>query len=390
MKTKSIFTSALAVLVGLAGLSACNKAQQAPGGGFPTPVVSVAPPEQRTITEWDEFTARVDATETVEIRPRVTGHLAEVRFQAGQRVKKDDVLFVIDPRWHEAEYQLAEANVQSAHARWQTAKAEAVRGEELAKSKAISAEEAETRRSAALTAQAAFHAAEAARDTARLNRDYTQVRTPIDGIVSRPILTKGNYVSGVAGFTTLLTTVVSDGDVFVYASVDEASFQKFQRMVREGKLPDPQKGKVVAEVQIAGGNGFEHKGHIEHFDNRIDPATGSIVLRARVPNPDGRLVPGAFARLRIPSSAEYPALLVDEKIIGTDQNQKFVLTVGDGNVATYRPVKLGANIEGRRVITDGLKPADRLITSGLQLVRPGMPVQPMDAPAPAPVKTASR
>jgi RND family efflux transporter MFP subunit len=351
-------------------------------------MVTVATPEQRTITEWDEFTARVDATETVEIRPRVTGHLSEVRFQAGQKVKKDDILFVIDPRWHEAEYQLAEANVQSAQARWGTAKLEAKRGEDLARSKAISAEEAETRRSAAATAEAAFHAAEAARDSARLNRDYTMVRSPIDGTISRPLLTAGNYVSGVAGFTTLLSTVVSDGDVFVYASVAESDYQKFQRLVREGKLPDPRKSKVIAEVQIAGGNGFEYKGVIEHFDNRIDPATGSIVLRARVPNPDGSLVPGAFARLRIPSSAEYQALLVDEKIIGTDQSQKFVLTVGDKNLATYRPVKLGAAIDGRRVIKEGLSMNDRLITSGLQLIRPGMPVQPMDNAAQG--KTASR
>jgi RND family efflux transporter MFP subunit len=370
------------VLAGLASvfLVACKKPAAAPPGAQgPMPVV-VAPPEERTITEWDEFTARVDATETVEIRPRVTGHLSEVRFTAGQHVKKDDVLFVIDARWHEAEYQLAEANVQQALARWNTAKLEAARGEDLAKSKAISAEEADTRRSAAATAEAALRAAEAARDTAKLNRDHTSVRSPIDGIVSRPLLTEGNYVSGVAGFTTLLTTVVSNGDVFVYASVDEASYQKFKRLVREGKLPDPRKEKLIAEVQIAGEGDYQHRGFIEHFDNRIDPATGSIVVRARVPNPEGRLVPGAFARLRVPSSPEYKALLVDEKIIGTDQNQKFVLTVGEGNVATYKPVKLGAMIEGRRVIREGLSASDRLITSGLQMIRPGMPVQPMTPP----------
>lgn len=350
--------------------------------------VKVEAPLQKAITEWEEFTARVDAVETVEIRPRVTGHLADVRFQAGQHVKKDDILFVIDPRWHEAEYQLAVANVQSAKARWNTAKAEAVRGEDLAKSKAISAEEAETRRSAAATAEAAFQAAEAGRDTAQLNRDYTFVRSPINGVIGRPLLTTGNYVSGVAGFTTLLSTVVSDGDVFVYASVPEATYNRFQNLVREGKLPDPRKTKVVAEVQITGETGFNHRGVIEHFDNHIDPATGSIVLRARVPNPEGKLVPGAFARLRIPGSSEYTALLVDEKIIGTDQSQKFVLTVDEKNQAAYRAVKLGVAIEGRRVIKEGLAATDRVITSGLQLIRPGVPVQPMEEAAP--VKTASR
>ena len=148
------------------------------------------------------------------------------------------------------------------------------------------------------------------------------------------------------------------------------------------------KKNLIPAILIAGGTGFEHRGFIEHFDNRIDPTTGSIVLRARIPNPNGQLVPGAFARLRIPSSAEYQALLVDEKVIGTDQSQKFVLTVGEKNLATYRPVKLGATIDGRRVITEGLTAADRVITSGLQMVRPGMPVQPMDGTVPA--KTAAR
>jgi RND family efflux transporter MFP subunit len=387
MKTNSTLLHGAVALFLLGALTSCKKPAAQPPGGSGAPMVTVEQPKQRMITEWEEFTARVDATETVEIRPRVTGHLAEVRFQAGQRVKKDDVLFVIDPRWHEAEYQLAVANVQQAVARRDTAKAEAVRGEELAKSKAISAEEAGTRRSVAAMAEAAMHAAEAARDTAKLNRDYTLVRSPIDGVVSRPLLTQGNYVSGVAGFTTLLTTVVSDGDVFVYASVDEARYQKFQRMVREKKIPDPRETKVVAEVQVAGETGFEHKGQIEHFDNRIDPATGSIVLRAKMPNLEGRLVPGAFARLRIPSSAEYQALLVDEKIIGTDQSQKFLLTVGENNIATYKPVKLGANIAGLRVITEGLVATDRIITSGLQLIRPGIPVQPIETPA---AKTAAR
>jgi RND family efflux transporter MFP subunit len=387
MKTSSTLLHGALALFLLGALTSCTKPAKEPPAGFGAPMVTVELPKQQLITEWEEFTARVDATETVEIRPRVTGHLAEVRFQAGQRVKKDDVLFVIDPRWHEAEHQLAVSNVEQAVARWETAKAEAVRGEELAKSKAISAEEAGTRRSVAAMAEAAMHAAEAARDTAKLNRDYTLVRSPIDGIVSRPLLTQGNYVSGVAGFTTLLTTVVSDGDVFVYASVDEARYQKFKRLVREKKLPDPRDHKVAAEVQVAGETGFEHKGVIEHFDNRIDPTTGSIVLRVRVPNPDGRLVPGAFARVRIPSSAEYRALLVDEKIIGTDQSQKFLLTVGEKNLATYKPVKLGANIAGLRVVTEGIEANDRVITSGLQLIRPGIPVQPMESPA---QKTAAR
>lgn len=390
MKT-SFLRLALATSL-LLGVSACKKADPAAGHGErPPTAVVVAPPEQRTITDWNEFSARIDAVEMVEIRPRVTGHLAEVRFQAGQAVKKNDILFVIDSRWHQAEYQLAAANAEQAKAKWETAKLEAKRGEELTKSKTIAAEEADSRRAAAQVAEAAFHAAEAARDTTKLNLDYTEVRTPIDGIVSRPILTAGNYVSGVAGFTTLLTNVVSTGDVFVYAGVDDASFGKFQQLVRDKKIADPREGKVPAEVMISLEEGYAYKGHIEHFDNRIDPATGSIVVRARVPNPDGRLVPGSFARLRLPSSGEYQALLVDEKIIGTDQSQKFLLTVGKNEqgqpIAAYKAVKVGAALGGKRVILSGLTADDQIITTHLQALGPGAPITPENPP---PAKTAAR
>jgi RND family efflux transporter MFP subunit len=390
MKTKTnlILSGAAALL--LAGLAGCHKPEAAQYTPGPTPV-EVSKPEQRTITEWSEFSARIDAVEMVEVRPRITGHLSEVRFHAGQKVKKDDVLFVIDPRWQEAEYQLAVANADQAKARWETAKTEAKRGADLGKSKAISTEEADNRFLAAQVAEAAFHAAEAGRDTTKLNLDFTQVRTPIDGIVSRPLLTAGNYVSGVAGFTTLLTTVVSTGDVFVYAGVDDATFQKFQQLVRDKQVNDPREGKVPAEVMISVGEGFAYKGFVEHFDNRIDPATGSIVLRARVPNPDGRLVPGGFAKLRIPASAEYQALLVDEQFVGTDQSKRILLTVGknkDGMVVAERKeITVGATIGTMRVITGGLKAEDEVITTNLKMIGPGAPITPM---APAPVATAAR
>lgn len=225
-------------------------------------------------------------------------------------MKKGDVLFVIDPRWHQAEYQRAQANVAQARAKAEIAEREARRGEDLAKTKAISTEEADTRRSAFSSAQAALLSAEASRDTTKLDLDYTQVRSPIDGRVSRPLLTAGNYVSGVAGFTTLLTTVVSVESVYLYAAVDEARFLKYQRLVREKKLADPSTGKVPAEVQIDGETGHAHRGFIESFDNRLDAATGSIVVRALFPNPDGILVPGLFARVHIPAAAPYDALLV--------------------------------------------------------------------------------
>jgi RND family efflux transporter MFP subunit len=231
--------------------------------------------------------------------------------------------------------------------------------------------------------------AEAARDSAKLDLEHTEVRSPIDGRVSRPLLTVGNYVSGVAGFTTLLTTVVSVDSVFLYAAVDESRFLKYQRLVREKKLADPSTGKVPAEVQLDGETGHPHAGFIESFDNRLDATTGSIIVRALFPNPDGVLVPGLFARVRIPAAAPYEALLVDEKVIGTDQSERYVLTVGANNIAEYKKVTLGPMYEGLRVIANGLKPTDRVITTGLQMVRPGAPVSPQAATVPA-VATAAR
>jgi RND family efflux transporter MFP subunit len=384
-------TTVLSALASAAALllAACHHAPNAGPQGMPAPVVTVAPPMQKTVSEWDEFTARVDAVESVEIRPRITGHLTEVRFQSGQLVKKGDVLFVIDPRWHQAEFQRTEANVEQARSKAEIAEREAKRGEDLAKTKAISAEEADTRRSNAAAARGALLAAEAARDSAKLDLDFTQVRSPIDGRVSRPVLTTGNYVSGVAGFTTLLTTVVSVDSVYLYASVDEARFLKYQRLVREKKLTDASTGKVPAEVQLNGETGWPHSGFIESFDNRLDATTGSIVVRALFPNPDGVLVPGLFARVRIPASAPYAALLVDEKVIGTDQSERFVMTVGAGNMAEYKKVTLGPMFEGLRVIATGLAATDRVITTGLQMVRPGAPVSPQPA-ADAAAKTAAR
>ena len=372
----------------LVGVSSCHR-PEAPAPGPPVPHVSVAPPTQRAVMDWAEFTGRIDAIEMVEVRPRVSGHLTEVRFQAGQLVKSGEVLFVIDPRWHRAALASAEAELQQARVDLSNADRDAERSVSLTKGSALSIREADVRMTRLASARAAVQAAEAARDSAALDLEATEVRSPIDGRVSRPLLTVGNHVSGVAGFTTLLTTVVSVDAVHAYASVDEASYLKHARLLREGKLARDADGRVPAEARLDGEDGFRHRGWIDSFDNRIDPSTGSIVLRLTLPNPDGLLVPGGFVRVRIPAGRESDALMVDEKIIGTDQSRKFVLTVGPGNVAQYRAVKLGAAIDGLRVVSEGLEAADQVITSGLQMVRPGMPVVPQPVP-PAKFASASR
>jgi RND family efflux transporter MFP subunit len=327
----------------------------------PPTAVTVAPVEQKDIVEWSEFTGRTEPVDSVEIRPRTSGYIQEVRFQSGQLVKKGDVLFVIDPRPNQAVFDQRQAVFDQA-------KSEADRTDKLLKNDAISVEEAGARK-------ARFEEAKANLDAARLDLEYTEVRSPIDGRVSRALLTEGNYVSGAAGSASLLTTVVSVNPVYVYASVDEDSLLKFNRLVASKKLGDDD-GKIPVDLQLADETEFPHQGYIESFDNQLDPDTGSILLRAVFQNDDGRIVPGLFARIRIPMSEKHPALFVDERAIGTDQANKFVLTLTSTNTVAYQPVTLGPLIDGQRIIRSGLAAGEKIVVNGLQRVRPGMPVTP--------------
>jgi RND family efflux transporter MFP subunit len=364
-------------VIGIFGLfvAGCGK-----GGGeqqaqqMPPPKVTVAPVTQKKVVEWEVFTGRTEAVETVEVRARVSGHIQEVGFQSGQLVKKGDVLFVVDPRWHQAEYERRNAEYEQAKVRLETAEREARRTEQLLASKAISVEEAEGRQSRFSEAKAGLLAAEAARNFAKLDLDYTEVRAPIDGRLSRALVTPGNFVSGMAGGATLLTTIVTVDPVYVYADFDENSLLRYNDLIRQKKLPAGESGKVPVELQLGNEEGFPHRGYIESFDNRLDAGTGSILLRAVFPNNDGTIVPGLFARIRVPLSERYEALLVDESAIGTDQALKFVLTLSSSNTVEYRKVDLGPIIEGMRVVRSGLKAGEEIVVNGLARVRPGMPV----------------
>ena len=353
------------------------------------PKVTVAPVEQRVVIDRHELLGRVEATETVEIRPRVSGHIDEVRLQAGQLVHKGDVLFVIDPRWYRAQSDLAQAKAETARVRLSIAEREARRSDGLLAERAISVEEADTRSTRVAEARAELLAAQATLDTARLDLEHTEVRSPIDGRVSRAYVTAGNLVSGSPGGATLLTTVVSVGEAYVYADVDEATVLAFNRLRSEGRLVTDADGRVPVEMQLSDETGFPRRGHIESADNRLDPATGSLVVRMVFPNPDGRLLPGLFSRVRLPVGAPEPSLLVSERAIGTDQSQKFVLTVASDNTVAYRPVKLGPVVEGKRIVRDGLHPGDRVIVNGLQRVRPGMTVTAELADATEPPASAT-
>ena len=364
------------VLVGLALAVLTGCGHRAAASKPPPPPVTVAPVEQKEIVEWDEFTGRTEAVDSVEVRPRVSGYIQEVRFQSGQLVRKGDVLFVIDPRWHQATFDQRKAELAQAQVHVDNARREAERSGHLLADKAISVEESDARESRYQEAKAAVLAAQAALESARLDLEYTQVRAPIGGRVSRALLTEGNYVNGVAGGASLLTTIVSVDPVYVYADIDENSLLKFNTLASARRLETDGDGRIPVELQLADETGFPHRGYIESFNNRLDANTGSILLRAVFANADGRVVPGLFARIRVPLSDRHAALLVEERAIGTDQAQKFVLTLTPSNTVAYQSVELGPAIEGKRIVRTGLQGTEEVVVNGLQRVRPGMPVSP--------------
>ena len=375
MISKSSFRHfAVALLFGSVAfaLTGCGRSPVQAKQSLPT--VTVAPVEQKEIVEHDEFTGRIEPVESVEIRPRVSGYIQEVKFQSGQLVKKGDVLFQIDPRWHQAAFDQRQAEYAQADVRLDNARREAERTPQLLTNNAISVEESDARQSRYQEAKSALLAAQAALESAKLDLEYTQVRAPIDGRVSRALLTDGNYVSGVAGTATILTTLVSVDPVYVYADMDENSLLKFNALARTSKLEADGEGRIPVELQLADEPDFSHRGYIESFDNRLNADTGSILLRAVFPNAEGRIVPGLFARIRVPLSDRHPALLVQERAIGTDQAQKFVLALTSSNTVAYRQVELGPVIDGRRVVRSGLQATEEVVVNGLQRVRPGMPV----------------
>ncbi len=377
MKARQFIVLALLAL----NLANCKKPEAGPPPAMPLTQVTIAPPVTQQVQEWDEFTGRIDALETVEIRPRVSGNLESMTFKSGQLVKKGDLLFTLDARPFQAVLDRAEAEVLRATTKLELSKLEADRAEKLIASHAISSEEADTKRMTFREANSALASAKATVKAAALDVEFCELRSPISGRVSRAMVTPGNYVSGVAGFTTLLTTVVTADQVYVYADVDEATFLKYQRLSSSGKSTHLTDKETVAEMKMDGEEGYTHQGRIESFDNRIQGTTGSILVRAVFDNKDGSMRPGAFVRMRLPAGPQYPGMLVTETAIGTDQGRKYVLTVGKDNMTEYKAVEIGPLLGSKRVIRTGLTKDDNVIVNGLAKVRPGMPVAPSAATA---------
>ena len=304
-------------------------------------------------------------------------------------VKKGDLLFVIDPRPYRAELQRAQADAAGAKTRAELARNEVARAERLLAARAISQEEYDERVNRAHETGSAVEAAAAAVEVARLNLEFTRVVSPIDGRVGKAEVTPGNLV-GSGESATLLTTVVSIDPVYVEFTGDEQVYLKYNAMSKSGERASSRDEPNPVYMGLANETGFPHPGHMTFVDNQLDPATGTIRGRAIFHNPDGLFTPGLFARIKLLGSGQYNAILINDRAVGTDQNQKFVLVVGADKMLSYRPVKIGRVVQGLRVVLDGLKPGETIVVNGIQRVHPGMPISPLVVPMDEDVPPSAR
>lgn len=361
-----VFT--LAIVVQLSG---CSRGETAtPAAAMAPPAVSVATVVSRQISDFDEFTGRFEAVDRVEIRPRVSGYISSVDFVQGREVTKGEVLFVIDPRPYQAALKQAQAQLAQARSQLTLATSEQDRANRLLAAHAISREELESRDAALQQGNANVAGAQAAVDDAALNLSFTRVTAPITGVVSRAEITAGNLVTS---GQTLLTTVVSVDPIYVSFQGDEQGFLNFMNYARKGGAAEVAHPVFVG---LANEEGYPHQGTIAFVDNEIDAATGTVRARGQLENHDRQFTPGMFARVKVTGSSTFPALLINESAVGTDQGLKYVLKVGADNTIEYRQVKLGPVVDGLRVVREGLNVGDTIVVNGLQHVRPGMTITP--------------
>jgi RND family efflux transporter MFP subunit len=357
--------------VASAALAACGSDPAPPP---PPPAVTMAQPLAKSITDWDEYTGRVEAVEAVEVRARVSGYLQSIHFDEGGMIEEGDLLYVIDPRPYRAILEQAAAELTRAQVRLTLATNDRDRAERLFRSRAISEEEADARTQEQREAVAALAAAEAAVRAAELDVEFTEVRAPIGGRIGRWHVTRGNLISGGTEGSTLLTTIVSVDPVYVYFTGDEREYLKYSRLNLQGTRPSSRDFANPVRIRLADETEFSRDGRMSFVANTLDEESGTIQGRASFANPDGLLTPGMFVTLQLLGRGPYEALLLPDQAIGADQSQRFVYVVGDDNVVARRPIDVG-RIEGSlRVIEAGLTAADRVVVNGLPRVRPGAAV----------------
>ncbi len=370
----------LAVLALGVIVAGCKKQPAAQQQG-PLPV-NVQTAVEKEVTEWDEFTGRIEAVESVEIRPRVSGYITEIHFKAGALVEKGDLLFVIDPRPYQADLDRAAANVEQTQAQLKLAEIDFKRTQALRQKNVVSPEEFDQKAASLQQAQASVRSAQAAKDAAALNLDFTRITSPISGRVSNESVTVGNLV--MAGATdTVLTTVVSVDPFYVYIDADENSVLKYLKLREEGTRKSAVDGQIPAFIEMANETGFPHEGYIDFVDNRLDPNTGTQRARGVFKTWNPRLAPGFFVRMRIPGAGRYRAVLIDDKVISSQQGVKYVFVVKPDNTVEHRNIETGPIFEGKRIVKKGLKDGEKLVSTRLQIVQPGMPVSPVPEEAPS-------
>lgn len=370
----SILTAACLLL-----LNACTP----PKPPTPPPArVTVAPPVSATVTNWDEFPGRLEAVESVELRARVSGYIDSVHFADGAEVQAGDLLFRIDAKPYQATLDRAVAELHRAEVRLELARNDLQRAEVLRRTKAVSDEEYDTRSKGAREAEAAVASARAAEAAARIDLGYTEITAPVSGRIGRRLVTPGNLVQG-GGMApgTVLASLVTLDPVHCYFDVPERSVARYRDLAR---TPEG----LACELGLAEESGFPHRGRIDFFDNTVSPGTGTLRLRGVLTNPDRSLVPGMFARVRIPAGPPAPALLVPAVAIASNQGMKLVLVVNRSNIVEIRPVVVGRPQGAMQAVTGPLQLTDRVVINGLMMARPGAQVEPVEATA-APTSAAA-
>jgi multidrug efflux system membrane fusion protein len=369
-------------------------ARQAPPSDAGPPVVNVSRPVERKVVDYIDYTGRTDAVYSVDIRPRVTGYLTKMPFTEGSDVKKDELLFEVDPRPYQAQLDQAIGELELAKARLKVAKANNDLAKETGKTPgAISVQDVNKYQAAEEEALADVDAAQAHVEVNRLNREFCEVTSPIDGQVSRYYFTLGNLVNQ---DQTLLTTVVSLDPIYAYFDVDERTLLRIRTAINTGRMKLRQPGEIPVLMGVQGETGYPHEGFVNFINNKVDPYTGTITLRGKFDNPKPEkglrtLSPGLFVRVRIPLGEPHDALLVTDRAVGTDQGLKYLYVVDAQNKVQYRRVTLGPlEDDGLRVISEGLEPNDLVAISGLQQIRPRMEVKPAEVPMPIPTEEASQ
>jgi multidrug efflux system membrane fusion protein len=366
-------------------VAACDSQQASSSGQAPPPEVGVARVLSISVQQWDEYTGRISAIDTVELRPRASGYVQRVAYKEGQDVRQGDLMFQIDPR----PYRAALDNALAQLARAQVAKKlEGIRNKRaraLIDDDAISREELDLRSAAQAQSAADVQAAESAVATARLNLSFTEVRAPVSGRAGRAMVTVGNLATA---DETLLTTVVSQDPMYVYFDADENSYLRYKEQERRGERSAQDN---AVHVGLANESGYPHAGAVDFLDNQVNPTIGTVRARAVLPNADRIFTPGLYARVQFVSGQKAQALLIDDKAVLTDQDRKYVYAVDGDGKAQRKDVVLGGMVDGLRVVQSGLAPDDGIVVVGLQRVfYPGMPVIPAEVSMGGPAAPAAR